>query len=52
MFVQLKPADDWPRGIDKEKLIDQMQRKLSRYPGVDFNFSQNIQDNVEKPCPE
>ncbi|HEY6274434.1 MAG TPA: efflux RND transporter permease subunit, partial [Terriglobales bacterium] len=46
MFVQLKPADDWPGGITKEELIDQMQHKLSRYPGIDFNFSQNIQDNV------
>ncbi|HEY6270624.1 MAG TPA: efflux RND transporter permease subunit, partial [Terriglobales bacterium] len=48
MFVQLKPADDWPGGITKEELIDQMQHKLSRYPGIDFNFSQNIQDNVEE----
>jgi heavy metal efflux system protein len=48
MFVQLKPADDWPGGISKERLIDQMQRKLSRYPGISFNFSQNIQDNVEE----
>jgi cobalt-zinc-cadmium resistance protein CzcA len=48
MFVQLKPADSWPGGISKEQLIDQMQHKLSGYPGISFNFSQNIQDNVEE----
>jgi heavy metal efflux system protein len=48
MFVQLKPAGDWPGRISKEQLIDQMQRKLSPYPGISFNFSQNIQDNVEE----
>lgn len=48
MFVQLKPADEWPGKISKDELIDQMQHKVSRYPGVDFNFSQNIQDNVEE----
>jgi heavy metal efflux system protein len=48
MFVQLKPAGEWPGGIGKDELIDQMQRKLSGYPGVSFNFSQNIQDNVEE----
>ena len=48
MFVQLKPADEWPGRISKERLIDQMQHKLSDYPGISFNFSQNIQDNVEE----
>jgi len=48
MFVELKPAGDWPGGISKEELIAQMQHKLDRYPGVSFNFSQNIQDNVEE----
>ncbi len=48
MFVQLKPAGQWPGRISKEQLIDQMQRKLAGYPGISFNFSQNIQDNVEE----
>lgn len=48
MFVTLKPADDWPGKIGKEELIGQMQKKLEKYPGVSFNFSQNIQDNVEE----
>lgn len=48
MFVGLKPAREWPGHMGKEELIAQMQHVLSKYPGVDFNFSQNIQDNVEE----
>lgn len=47
-FVQLKPQDQWPRGMTKEKLIAQMNGVLEKYPGADTNFSQNIQDNVEE----
>ncbi|HEX4078933.1 MAG TPA: CusA/CzcA family heavy metal efflux RND transporter [Rhizomicrobium sp.] len=48
-FVPLKPFDQWPAGIDKEKLTDQMSQALqNRFPGVEFNFSQNIEDNVEE----
>ena len=34
--------------MTKEKLVSQMDAQLEKYPGVDFNFSQNIQDNVEE----
>ncbi|MDD5250935.1 MAG: CusA/CzcA family heavy metal efflux RND transporter [Rhodocyclaceae bacterium] len=48
-FVPLKPADAWPQGIDKERLTEQMTQALAaRFPGVEFNFSQYIQDNVEE----
>jgi heavy metal efflux system protein len=48
-FVPLKPFDSWPAGIDKEKLTLQMTEELeSDFPGVAFNFSQYIQDNVEE----
>lgn len=48
-FVPLKPFDEWPAGLTKEKLTDELSKKLAdRFPGVDFNFSQNIQDNVEE----
>ncbi len=48
-FVPLKPFDAWPAGVDKEKLTEQMTAKLTeRFPGVDFNFSQYIEDNVEE----
>jgi cobalt-zinc-cadmium resistance protein CzcA len=46
--TDLKPASEWPGGISKTTLIERMQKRLSAYPGIDFNFSQNIQDNVEE----
>lgn len=48
-FVPLKPASTWPGGISKEKLTHDMTGTLQQqFPGVDFNFSQYIQDNVEE----
>ncbi len=48
-FVPLKPFDTWPAGVDKEKLTADMTAKLQEsFPGVDFNFSQYIEDNVEE----
>src|ERR1700733_5621167 len=49
MFVPLKPFDSWPAGLAKEKLTQQLNTALSEpFPGVDLEFSQNIEDNVEK----
>jgi cobalt-zinc-cadmium resistance protein CzcA len=48
-FVPLKPFDTWPKGVDKEKLTDEMTKALQeQLPGVEFNFSQYIEDNVEE----
>jgi heavy metal efflux system protein len=48
-FVPLKPFDAWPSGTTKEKLTQEMTDSLQQnFPGVDFNFSQYIQDNVEE----
>ncbi|MHB8478409.1 MAG: efflux RND transporter permease subunit [Steroidobacteraceae bacterium] len=48
-FVPLKPFESWPAGIDKDKLTQDMMDALNQqFPGVDFNFSQYIQDNVEE----
>jgi cobalt-zinc-cadmium resistance protein CzcA len=48
-FVPLKPAAEWPAGVDKERLTEQMTTALSeQFPGVEFNFSQYIQDNVQE----
>lgn len=46
-FVQLQPMDRWRR-FTKPELIQQMAAELEKFPGVSFNFSQNIQDNVEE----
>jgi heavy metal efflux system protein len=48
-FVPLKPFDEWPTGLTKEKLIDELQTEFSNeFVGIDFNFSQYIQDNVDE----
>ena len=48
-FVPLKPFDTWPKGVDKEALVAAMTTQLNtEFPGVDFNFSQYIEDNVEE----
>ena len=48
-FVPLKPFDSWPHHLTKARLTDQLSAELARkFPGIDFNFSQNIQDNVEE----
>ncbi len=48
-FVPLKPFETWPAGMDKDKLTQDMMDALNQqFPGVDFNFSQYIQDNVEE----
>jgi len=48
-FVPLKPFDAWPHGVDKDKLTTDMTDRLNaEFPGVDFNFSQYIEDNVEE----
>jgi len=49
LFVPLKPYDEWPSGLTKDKLTDQLQKEFTdELPGVVFNFSQYIQDNVEE----
>ena len=48
-FVPLKAQDEWPRGLTKEELVKQLSERLKReFLGVDFNFSQYIQDNIEE----
>ncbi len=48
-FVPLKPFDKWRKGLDKEHLIADMNDALQKaFPGVDFTFSQYIQDNVQE----
>ena len=48
-FVDLKPQDQWPRGLSKDELISQIDKKLSsQYAGIQMGYSQNIEDNVEE----
>src|SRR6202022_3082131 len=49
LFAPLKPFDQWPRGVTKPKLTEQLANELQdTFPGVIFNFSQMISDNVEE----
>jgi heavy metal efflux system protein len=49
LFAPLKPFDEWPANLTKEKLTDELQTEFNEaLPGVGFNFSQYIQDNVEE----
>jgi heavy metal efflux system protein len=48
-FAPLKPASEWPNTHDKEELTAQLLTQLQdKFPGVEFNFSQYLQDNVSE----
>jgi len=49
-FVGLKPAQQWRPVFrqNKEELIAAMDRELEKIPGVLWNFSQPIEDNMEE----
>ncbi len=46
--AQLYPEKEWKKNWTKEDLEADMQQKLQQYPGIVFNFSQPISDNVEE----
>lgn len=46
LFVDVKPKEEWRKGVTRDTLIEEMDRKLSVIPGVDPAFSQPIRDNV------
>jgi cobalt-zinc-cadmium resistance protein CzcA len=49
LFAPLRPFDEWPHGVTKETLTDQISKEMEdQFPGVVFNFSQMISDNVEE----
>lgn len=48
-FVPLKPFEEWPAGLTKPQLVKQIEDRLEgEFVGLDFNFSQYIQDNIEE----
>jgi cobalt-zinc-cadmium resistance protein CzcA len=49
LFAPLKPFDEWPANATKETLTEELQKEFAdELPGIGFNFSQYIQDNVEE----
>ncbi|MDD4905839.1 MAG: CusA/CzcA family heavy metal efflux RND transporter [Methylobacter tundripaludum] len=47
ILIDLNPKNTWHYG-DKDELVEAMQKRLAVFPGLQFNFSQVIQDNVEE----
>jgi cobalt-zinc-cadmium resistance protein CzcA len=46
-FAPLRPASEWPNSETKGELTAKLLAKLQdRFPGVEFNFSQYLEDNV------
>lgn len=46
MQVNLKPKEEWQRKITLDELVEQMDKKLKKYQGINYNYSQPIIDNV------
>src|SRR5690242_11031185 len=38
----------WNRTITREEIQDELMEKFAEFPGINFNFSQLIRDNVEE----
>ncbi len=47
-LANLKSEKEWRHGLSKDALIEEIEGRLKDIPGVIFNFSQVIQDNVEE----
>jgi cobalt-zinc-cadmium resistance protein CzcA len=46
VFVDVKPTEEWRKGMTRDMLIEEMDQKLAIIPGVDPAFSMPIRDNV------
>jgi cobalt-zinc-cadmium resistance protein CzcA len=49
LFAPLRPQEEWAAGLTKDQLTAQIQHEFDReLPGISFNFSQYIQDNIQE----
>ncbi|MDB4943749.1 MAG: Cobalt-zinc-cadmium resistance protein CzcA [Labilithrix sp.] len=49
LFAPLRPFGEWKKGVTKDSLTEELSKELAEaFPGVAFNFSQMISDNVEE----
>ncbi len=46
--VELRPREEWRTAPDRDSLVAAMKQKLEQIPGVEFQFSQMIEDNVNE----
>lgn len=44
--VDLAPQKEWKSRLSYDQLVDRMDNQLKKYPGIVFNYSQPIRDNV------
>ena len=47
-IVTLKSADDWKTGRTKPELVEAIEAKLAKFPGIALNFSQPIANRVDE----
>ncbi len=49
LFAPLRPQSEWRKGVTKDSMTAELSKALQEaFPGVIFNFSQMISDNVEE----
>ncbi|MGE5393868.1 MAG: efflux RND transporter permease subunit [Candidatus Saccharibacteria bacterium] len=48
MQVNLKPKEQWERKMTMDDLVDDMDKVLEQYQGINYNYSQPIIDNVQE----
>ncbi|MEC4682566.1 MAG: CusA/CzcA family heavy metal efflux RND transporter [Nitrospirota bacterium] len=46
--IFFKPHKEWRRGVNKQEIEKEVLEKLKTMPGITFNISQYIEDNVEE----
>ena len=46
VFVDIKPPEEWTRGLDKEQVVEEMEKALDAIPGIKPTFTQPIRDQV------
>ncbi len=46
--VDLKQKKDWRKGLTEDELVDSIDVQMKKMPGIIFNYSQPIRDNVEE----
>jgi len=47
--IELKPDSEWPRGLTKHELVQEIDAKLKReFAGITFDYSQNIEANINE----
>lgn len=42
-FIMLKPVSEWRKGIQKAKIVEEIEEKVSEVPGQGYGFTQPIQ---------